>query len=158
MIDYILKLYEDHGCVVFDDEYRDLKGEELVRGADVLARPLAKRKGLDFPCILVMGRNYLNPNRIELERLGPKDGGMEYRVCTSHDQLEGMTAWLCPNFALYYPKPPRYLDIMICAVAAASESLLDILHRTNGSRPQHDSPAISSAVKAGADLHKSISN
>jgi hypothetical protein len=111
MKNHILTIYESkHGCVVFDDESRGLVEEELIRGADVLARALAKRFG-GFPCDFVFGGKF-GPRPVELEFVRLLDGGVEYQVHGEAPSFyeglsEGLQVWFCPSFFRYFRKAPQ---------------------------------------------------
>lgn len=107
--DYQLFPYEQFGCLVFDDPAFDLVAEELVCGADDLARFLSR--DMDGPYSLLISTKQM-PASHELRFLRMEGNG--YHTYTTEIE-EVPTVGLCPNFLHYYPQPPASLYFIVTA-------------------------------------------
>ena len=98
--------YRLDGGWVFDSDEHGLVQEGLVGGTDDIIDELLRRAGLTGrPFALRFGDGPF-PGSAPAAWVRPEGGGNVYH-------LHGIDGWLCPNFLLYFARPPAVLHVAI---------------------------------------------
>jgi hypothetical protein len=107
--DYIFFPREMDGMIVFDDDRFGLVNEELVFGADTFVRKHAPC----FPCAMaIFARDEISDPSWKTSQWArfsclTEEGWTRYIA-----EEDGAFMNFCPNFKLYYPETPKFLQFV----------------------------------------------